>query len=228
MPNRQVWGSSTNWRASSGSWASPWASVVRWGRRSRTSAAAVSAARRELNSPRVRPSSGVDELDDLVELGLAEPVATGRRQVAGDVEDRLAAVVERRPGVEAAPGQGTSPAVGVDRPVKSSVSTTRSAGLEADRHGHRGEVAAEHQGGRGEHRRLVGEQLVAHLAPHLQRRHAQPRRDAVAALAQPEHVAAARGSHPLGGHEDLLHQPAGLGAAGVDLALRPAPSASRG
>jgi len=37
---------------------------------------------------------GVDELADLVELGLAEPVAAGGRQVAGDVEDRLAGVVE--------------------------------------------------------------------------------------------------------------------------------------
>ena len=61
VPNRQVWGSSTNWRASSGSCASPWASVVRCGSRSRTAAAAASAARREENSPSVRPSRGVDQ-----------------------------------------------------------------------------------------------------------------------------------------------------------------------
>ncbi len=38
---------------------------------------------------------GVDEVADLVELRGAEAVAAGLRQVAGDVEDRLLAVVER-------------------------------------------------------------------------------------------------------------------------------------
>ena len=125
MPNRQVWGSSTNWRASSGSWASPWASVVRWGSRSRTASAAVSAARRRGEQPEGAAVGGVDQLDDLVELGLPEPVAAGRRQVAGDVEDRLLAVVERRADVDArATAARSSP---LRRP--GSPSTTRSAGL---------------------------------------------------------------------------------------------------
>jgi hypothetical protein len=41
------------------------------------------------------PFGGVHEFDDLVDLRGAEAVAAGRRQVAGDVEDRLLAVVER-------------------------------------------------------------------------------------------------------------------------------------
>ena len=57
-------------------------------------------AREEAERPAL---AGVDQLDDLVELGDAEPVAAGRRQVAGDVEDRLLAVVERAADVEAAP-----------------------------------------------------------------------------------------------------------------------------
>ena len=38
---------------------------------------------------------GVDQLGDLVEVRLRQAVATGGREVAGDVEDRLLAVVER-------------------------------------------------------------------------------------------------------------------------------------
>ena len=53
-----------------------------------------------------RPAlAGVDQLDDLVELRHTEAVAARRRQVAGDVEDRLLGVVERAADVEAAPGQ---------------------------------------------------------------------------------------------------------------------------
>ena len=47
--------------------------------------------------------AGVDQRDDLVELGLPQPVAAGRRQVTGDVEDRLLAVVERAADVDATP-----------------------------------------------------------------------------------------------------------------------------
>ena len=60
------------------------------------------AARRE--QAEGAPLGGIDELGDLVELGLTEPVAAGRGQVLGDIEDRLLAVVERRPDVDAPPG----------------------------------------------------------------------------------------------------------------------------
>ena len=49
---------------------------------------------------------GVDQRGDLGQLGLDQAVAPGRGQVTGDVEDRLPGVVERRPDVEAHPGQG--------------------------------------------------------------------------------------------------------------------------
>src|SRR5207342_1825815 len=49
--------------------------------------------------------AGVDQLGDLVELGRAEAIAAGWRQVARDVEDRLPAVVEGTADVEPAPGQ---------------------------------------------------------------------------------------------------------------------------
>lgn len=46
----------------------------------------------------------------------------------------------------------------------------------------------------------------------------QPGREAVAGLAEPEHVGLRTGGHALGVGEDLLHHPLGLGASGVALA----------
>ena len=45
--------------------------------------------------PQGAPVGGVDQLADLVELGLHQTIAAGRREVAGDVQDGLLAVVER-------------------------------------------------------------------------------------------------------------------------------------
>ena len=156
---------------------------------------------------------GVDEFGDLVELGLHQAVAAGRREVPGDVEDALAAVVEGRADVDAAPRQ--DPVALGDRPA----ADDPLRGLQAHRGGDRGEVSAEHQRRRGHHDRLVREQLVAHLPPHLQRGHAQPRRGALPALGEPQHVGLQVGGHPLGDGEDVLHRPLGLLTAGVALAL---------
>ena len=90
--------------------------------------------------------------------------------------------------------------------------------LEPDRRRERREVAAEHQRRRGHHGRLVGEQLVAHLAPDLERRDVQPGGDALARLAEPEDVGLVGRGHPLGGDEHLLGQALGLGEARVGLA----------
>ena len=160
--------------------------------------------------PEGAPAGGVDQLADLVELGLPEAVAAGRRQVAGDVQDRLLAVVERRPDVDPAPGQHVAGAA---------TAPSTLGRLEAERGGDGVEVAAEHQGRAGEDDGLVGEQLVAHRPPHLQRRDVQPRGDAVARLVEPQHVALEVGRHPLGVDEDLLHHALGLGAAGVAVAV---------
>ena len=136
---------------------------------------------------------GVDEPDDLVELRLAR----GRRA-------RAAAGAGRGRGCPAGRSRTASP---TSMPRQGSASWPRLrprgaglqeplGGLEPDAAGDGGEVAAEHQRGAGEHHGLVGEQLVAHLAPHLQRRDAQPRRDPVAvALGEPQHVGR-RGRRP--------------------------------
>ena len=50
------------------------------------------AAREQPEGAAVR---GVDEVDDLVELGLLEAVAARGRQVLRDVQDRLVGIVER-------------------------------------------------------------------------------------------------------------------------------------
>ncbi len=55
VPNRLACSSRTKRRVSSGSWASPWHRMVMFGSCRRTCTAAVSAARRELNNPKVRP-----------------------------------------------------------------------------------------------------------------------------------------------------------------------------
>ena len=68
------------------------------------------------------------------------PSRPGGGQVPGDVEDRLLGVVEGRADVEALPRLA---------PV---------GGLEAERGGHGVEVAAELEGGGGEHHGLLGEQ----------------------------------------------------------------------
>ena len=213
VPKRQVCGSSTNCLASSGSWASPWASVVRWGsaRAHRLGRGLRGAAGRE--QAERAAVEGVDEVADLVELRGAEAVAAGLRQVAGDVEDRLLAVVEGRADVDALPRQRVVGVGGGD------LVADPLGGLEAERGGDGAEVAAEHQRRAGEDDGLVGEQLVAHRAPHLQRRDVEPGREAVAGLAQPQHVGLGAGRHPLGVDEDLLHHALGLGAAGVGLAL---------
>src|SRR3954454_6159566 len=54
---------------------------------------------------------GVDQVDDLVERLPVEPVPARRRQLPGDVQDRLAWIVERRPDVDPAPWKGR----GLDR-----------------------------------------------------------------------------------------------------------------
>ena len=153
------------------------------------------AAARE--QPERAAAGGIDELHDLVELGRPQPVAPRRRQVAGDVEDRLLAVVERRADVE--------PGVVV--------------GGEPERRRDRTEVAAEPQRGAGEHDGLVGQQLVAHRPPDLQRRDVEPGRLPVGALGQPQHVGVAAGRHPLGDREHLLHRPTGLLPTRVALGL---------
>ncbi len=198
MPNRLVCGSPTNWRASSGSCASPWASVVRWG------SGAAHVLRRGLGRPAAgeQPQGaalrGVDQLGDLVEVGLGQAVAARGRQVSGHVEDRLLAVVERRADVEPLPGR---PPVLRRQP-------------ERRRHGV--EVAAQLEGGRGEHGRLLRQQPVAHRAGDLERSDRQVVAAAVALpLAQPEHVLVGAGRHPLGGHEDLLRPALGLRHPGV-------------
>ena len=55
--------------------------------------------------PQRATAGGLEQAADLLDLGSAEPVATGRRQVLGDVEDRLLRVVERRADVDTPPRQ---------------------------------------------------------------------------------------------------------------------------
>jgi hypothetical protein len=67
------------------------------------------------NSPSVRPSAASTSSTISSSWAGAEPVAAGRRQVAGDVEDRLLAVVERRADVEPAPRQDVVSVRAIDR-----------------------------------------------------------------------------------------------------------------
>ena len=155
------------------------------------------------------PVGGVHQLRDLLERGLDESVAARRREVAGDVQDRLLAVVERRAHVEPAPRQHT---VGALRDVRTRRRHDALGRPQPHRRRHRVEVAAELERRARHHDRLVGEQLVAHGAEHLQRRHAQLVATALpVALGHPEHVGVGVGGHPLGGLEQLLRPALGLG-----------------
>ena len=71
--------------------------------RARIASAAALAARIDENSPACARRR-LDQGRDLVELGLdAGPVAAGRRQVRGDVEDARLGVLERRADVQTTP-----------------------------------------------------------------------------------------------------------------------------
>ena len=74
----------------------------------RSSSAACRAARMDENSPSVRPPAALDELAQLGQVGLGQAVAARRRQVAGDVQDAAARVVERRADVQPGPGEARS------------------------------------------------------------------------------------------------------------------------
>ena len=90
-----------------------------------------SAAARE--QPQRATAGGLEQATDLLDLGGAKPVATGRRQVLGDVEDRLLRVVERRADVDASPRQRDRrrplPTFGSDS--SASIATTASAEVSA-------------------------------------------------------------------------------------------------
>ena len=163
--------------------------------------------------PSVRPSSGVDELADLVELGLAEAVAAGRRQVAGDVEDGLLAVVERRADVDALPRQRVVGVGGGDR------WPTRSVGLRPS------EVATAPKSPPSISVALVKTTVLSvsslsRIGPHTCSGATWSRAGMRSrASLEPQHVGLGAGGHPLGVDEDLLHHALGLGAAGVGLAV---------
>ena len=158
---------------------------------------------------------GVDQLGDLVEVRLGQPDPARRGQVLGHVEDRLLAVVERRPHVEALPGAVRS--VVVLRRIRPG-----DAGAQPERGGDRVEVAAELERGGGEDGRLLGEQLLPHRPGDLERGDTEEEVAAAVAvgapLRDPEDVLLRARCHPLGCLEQVLGPALRLRRGGVPLA----------
>src|SRR5207253_1264167 len=97
-------------------------------------------ARRE--EPQRAAAGGLDELGDLVELGVRDALASWRGQVFGDVEHGLLAVVERRADIDA-----VVLAVGEPERVRDG-----------------GEAATQRERGAGENDSVFAEELVAQIA----------------------------------------------------------------
>ena len=230
VPNRLACSSAMNRRVSSGSWASPWHSTFSLG----SSRADVDRgglgrpARAE--QPQRAPTGRPDQLGDLGQRRLGQPVPARRRQGPGDVADALLPVRERRPHVQAAPRHGRvlAPVLlaiqVVDRmPVRLVVPFGRP---QADAGGQRGELPAELQGRRGEHDGLGPEDRRSHQPGHRQRRDpdlpAQP-----FPVGDPDHVVLGQAGHPLGDVEDLPDRRRGLPPLGVALVLAAAQGADR-
>ena len=93
-PSRQLVGSARNRLTSNASASSPWTRISK-SVCARSTSAARCAARREENSPSVRPPERVDQPDKLLGGRLGQPGRGGPGQVRRHVQDALAPVVER-------------------------------------------------------------------------------------------------------------------------------------
>ena len=139
---------------------------------------------------------GVDQLDDLVELGLRRGrrgrAAAGAGRRRGSPAGRSRTASRRRGRARAARRRPLAASAGPSR--------RRSMGLSPSWRPPRRSRRPSMQGRAGEDHGLVGEQLVAHRAPHLQRRHAQ-RAAASARRPRSSHSTSlvGVGGHPLGG-----------------------------
>ena len=202
--------------ASSGSWASPWASVVRCGSRSRTASAAASAARRLREQPEGAAVGGVDQLDDLVELRLRRArrgrAAAGAGRRTGSPAGRSRTGCRRR-------GRATAAR---RRRARRSVepSTTRSVGLSPTLVATAAKSPPSISVARVK-TTVLSVSSLSRIGPHTWSGATQSCGGSRSppSVSQSTSVSSV-GGHPLGGREHLLHRALGLGAAGVGLAAR--------